>query len=209
MPSQSKIGSILLRYKKWHEIITLTSFHFLKPGLIRPFLMLEFTLMEIRSSGSIVHEQKAKSKGGGVCAYVKMTLKAKVVKEFSGISESGVHQLWLLVQHRKLKSLLVCIAYRPPDTPISFLNDDLMPAYTQALLLDKDIILTGDLNCDVLPENHNSEGRTLLSFFTDVNATQLIDKPTRVTATTKNTNWYHHSFKSRSCENEWCPGTNH
>ena len=71
---------------------------------------------------------KAKSKGGGVCAYVKTTLKAKVVKEFSGISESGVHQLWLLVQHRKLKSLLVCIVYRPPDTPISFLNDDLMPA---------------------------------------------------------------------------------
>ena len=107
------------------------------------------------------------------------------MKEFSGISESGVHQLWLLVQHRKLKSLLVCIAYRPPDTPISFLNDDLMPAYTQALLLNKDIILTGDLNCDVLPENHNREGRALLSFFTDVNATQLIDKPTRVTATSR------------------------
>ena len=89
---------------------------------------------------------KAKSKGGGVCAHVKTTLKVKVVKEFSAISESGVHQLWLLVQHRKLKSLLVCIAYKPPDTPISFLNDNLMPAYTQALLLNKDIILTGDLN---------------------------------------------------------------
>ena len=115
---------------------------------------------------------KAKSKGGGVCAC-------------SGISESGVHQLWLLAQHRKLKSLLVCITYRPPDTPISFLNDDLMPAYTQALLLNKDIYLTGDLNCDVLPENYNSEGWALLSFYTDVNATQLIDKPTRVTATSR------------------------
>ena len=37
----------------------------------------------------------------------------------------------------------------------------------------------------MLPENHNSEGRALLSFFTDVNATQLIDKPTRVTATSR------------------------
>ena len=60
-----------------------------------------------------------------------------------------------------------------------------MSAYTQALLLNKDIILTGDLNCDVLPENYNSEGRALLSFFTDVNATQLIEKPTRVTATSR------------------------
>ena len=55
--------------------------------------------------------------------------------------------------------------YRPLDTPISFLNDDLMPVYTQALLLNEDIILTGDLNCDVLPENHNSEGRGPIVLF--------------------------------------------
>ena len=63
---------------------------------------------------------KAKSKGGGVCAYVKTTLKAKVVKEFSGISESGVHQLWLLVQHRKLKSLLVLYCIQAPGHPNQF-----------------------------------------------------------------------------------------
>ena len=66
-------------------IINLTSCHFLKPGLTRPFLMLEFTLMDIRSSGLIRLRTKAKSKGGGVCAYVKTTLKAKVVKETNPI----------------------------------------------------------------------------------------------------------------------------
>ena len=122
MPSQSKIGSILFRYKKWHEIITLTSCHFLKPGLTRPVSNAGVHLDGYKIFRLDRPRTKAKSKCVGVCAYVKTTLKAKVVKEFSGISEFGVHQLWLLVQHRKLKSLLVCIAYRPPDTPISFFN---------------------------------------------------------------------------------------
>ena len=40
-------------------------------------------------------------------------------------------------------------------------------------------MLTGDLNCDLL--SNNPRGEALLSFCATVNATQLIDKPTRVT----------------------------
>ena len=52
--------------------------------------------------------------GAEVCAYVKHGLKANVLKHLSGIGESGVHQLWLQVQNKKLRSVLVCIAHRPP-----------------------------------------------------------------------------------------------
>ena len=41
------------------------------------------------------------------------------------------------------------------------------------------IVLTGDLNCHLL--SNNPRGEALLSFCATVNATQLIDKPTRVT----------------------------
>ena len=45
--------------------------------------------------------------------------------------------------------------------------------------LDKDILLMGDLNCDLLSDNPRSQA--LLSFCTSENATQLIKQPTRVT----------------------------
>ena len=116
--------------------------------------------------------------GGGVCAYVRSILKVKVLKDLTRISDSGMHRLWLQIQHKHLRSVIVFIAYRPPDSAISCLSDDLMPSYTHALTLNKFIILTGDLNCDLLKDN--PRGTALRSFCTAINATQLIKDPTRI-----------------------------
>ena len=89
-----------------------------------------------------------------------------------------MHQLWIQVQNKKLRSLLVCIVYRPPEVGIACLENELLPKYIEALSRNKDIVLTGDLNCDLL--SNNPRGEALLSFCATVNATQLIDKPTRV-----------------------------
>ena len=83
------------------------------------------------------------------------------------------------MQHKKLRSLLVCIAYRPPEIGLACLVHELMPNYIEALSLNMNIILTGDLNCDLLTTN--TRGEALRSFCASVNATQLIDEPTRVT----------------------------
>jgi hypothetical protein len=55
-----------------------------------------------------------------------------------------------------------------------------MPRYTEVLSSGKDVVLAGDLNCDLLSENPSSEA--LLSFACCVGATQLIKDPTRVTS---------------------------
>ena len=54
-----------------------------------------------------------------------------------------------------------------------------MPNCIHALSLNKPIILTGDLNCDLLTDN--PRGSALRSFCTAINATQLVNDPTRVT----------------------------
>ena len=95
--------------------------------------------------------------GAGVCAYVKSTLKVKVLKDLTEISESGLHQLWIQVQNKKLRSLLVCIVYRPPEIGIACLENELLPKYIEALSRNKDIVLTGDLNCDLLSNNPRGE----------------------------------------------------
>ena len=55
--------------------------------------------------------------GAGVCAYIKITLKAEILNDLTEISVSGLHQLWLRDQSKKRRSFLVCIVYRLPPPP--------------------------------------------------------------------------------------------
>ena len=76
------------------------------------------------------------------------------------------------MQNRKLRSVLVCLVYRPPDIGLSCLENELMLKYVKALSLK-----AGDINCDL----RTHKGNELRLFCNSVNATQLIDKPTRIT----------------------------
>ena len=57
--------------------------------------------------------------GGGVCVFTHNSLKTKIIKDISVISSTGFHQLWIQIQHKKMKSIVLCVAYRPPDCPVS------------------------------------------------------------------------------------------
>ena len=62
--------------------------------------------------------------GGGVCVYTRATLKVKRLKDVSGISEYGFHQLCKKIQFNRLKSFVFCVTFRPNYFPVScFVND--------------------------------------------------------------------------------------
>ena len=83
-----------------------------------------------------------------------------------------------------LASFLVTIETEAKLTiGLSCLENELMPEYVKALSSNKDIVLTGDANCDLLFKNPKSDA--LRSFCASVNAHQLIDRPTRVTMTSR------------------------
>ena len=115
----------------------------------------------------------------GVSVYTRSSLKTKVLKDLTGISSSGFHQLWVQIQHNKLRSILLCVTYRPPDCPTNCFVDDFMDTYTQALTRGKKIFVVGDLNCDmlkILPETD-----TLSNLCSSLNLTQLLTSQPRVT----------------------------
>ena len=82
---------------------------------------------------------------------------------------------------------MLCVAYRPDDTPLSFFEDKLKPVYIQALTMNKPIIILGDLNCNVL-DSTCREYVALDGFTRELNLQQLIKQPTRIKAR------YHSSF---------------
>ena len=44
---------------------------------------------------------------GGVCVYIRNSLEVKVLKNLTETSTSGFQQLWIQIQHRKLRSILL------------------------------------------------------------------------------------------------------
>ena len=120
--------------------------------------------------------------GGGLCIYNKSSLKAIVLEDLSLVSDDGLQQLWLSVQCRKQKSFLICNVYRPPGTPINCF-DTLADHLISSLSLGFDIIILGDLNCNVL--RSCPEATALLDFISSFNLSQLVDKPTRITETSQ------------------------
>ena len=94
------------------------------------------------------------------------------------VSDNGFQQLWLKVQSRRYKSFVICAAYQPPSTPLNFM-DDLAESLMESLLLVLDVIILGDLNCNLLQDK--AESRAINDFCSTFNLTQLIKKPTRVT----------------------------
>ena len=119
--------------------------------------------------------------GGGVCVYTRNNLKAKVLKDLLSISERNFHQLWISLLWKKTKSIVVCTTYRPDDCPLSAFEDTLKPTYMQALMLNKPIVILGDLNCDL--RKAYMESRALNNFSSEMNLQQLIKNPTRITVT--------------------------
>ena len=103
--------------------------------------------------------------GGGVCAYMPKTLKSKLLKDLSGISDTGFQQLWMQVQHKTLKSFLLCVTYKPPDCNVACFKD-FRDRYTKALVYGLPILVVGDLNCDLLVNSSNS--RTLSNLCTSL-----------------------------------------
>lgn len=87
-------------------------------------------------------------------------------------------RLWLKVQSPCYKSFVICTVYGPPSTPLNF-TDDLANSVIESLLLGLDVIILGDLSCN-LPRD-NAESRALNDFCSTFNVSQVNNKSTRVT----------------------------
>ena len=114
-------------------------------------------------------------KGGGICAYVLRNYKTEVLSEISFISPSGLHQLWLKMQVRNLKSIVVCMVYRPPDASLSCFDSDLTTSYMSASMLAFPIYIMGDLNCNLMKSNN--QDAKILADFSRYNLTRLTGAP--------------------------------
>uniref|UniRef100_A0A6P8INI3 Uncharacterized protein LOC116303067 n=1 Tax=Actinia tenebrosa TaxID=6105 RepID=A0A6P8INI3_ACTTE len=141
--------------------------------------------LEVEIPGyNVFRVDRQNKRGGGVCSYAKQSFKTQVLNEISGISNGGLHQLWMEIKVRSFKSFVVCTTYRPPGSPIACLDNDLGPSLISALLLNKPIYILGDINCNLL-QSDLPDSQALISFCSTYNLNQIVTQPTRITHSTE------------------------
>ena len=143
------------------------------------------TNLEVEIPGYDIYRIIRQSKrGGGVCTYVRKSFKTEILNQISGISATGLDQLWVKIQVRNTWSFLVCTTYRPPGTPTTSFDIDLGASLISACLLNKPIYILGDMNCNLLqPDLLDSQALT--NFIRAYNLTQIVTQPTRTTDSTE------------------------
>ena len=119
--------------------------------------------------------------GGGVCLYIRSSINFKTRSNLmSDIYEAIVVEIF------KPNSQPFCIVavYRPPGTEDEFFcyYEDVIKSLD---FENKEIIVIGDMNCNYLAESRNSELIHLTEISEVYQLTQIINKPTRITLTSK------------------------
>lgn len=114
--------------------------------------------------------------GGGLGIYIRDTYKASLIENMSMTTNDNFQKLWVKVQVRKCKSFIICTVYHPPSATMAWI-DVLTQDFAELLLLGQDIIILGNLNCNLLTDT--AETQIILDFCATFNLVQLVDEPTK------------------------------
>ena len=120
--------------------------------------------------------------GGGVCIYLRSSINYKIRDD---LVPSELEAVCVEIIKPHSKPFLVSTVYRPPSAPTEFFDH----FETLNIVIDnedKKMYILGDLNCDTLKTDNDSNTPTkrIRSLYEVYQLSQLIDEPTRITMST-------------------------
>ena len=119
--------------------------------------------------------------GGGVAIYFRDHLN---VKEHSDLVPENIEAVCIEVIQVKSKPVLVTSLYRPPNTKAEIF--DLINTLIENIDGEnKEFILVGDFNCDLLAINKSTLTNRFLDILNLFQLNQVIEDPTRITSHTQ------------------------
>ena len=132
---------------------------------------------EIHINGYNIIRNDRNRNGGGVLMYIRKPISFAERKD---LVPDSLEIICVEIKKPYNKSFLVCAWYRPPSTDIN-LFDKFEAFLHKCDLVDQELLIMGDLNCDVskFPLECNARRLQFLSSLYQLD--QLINEPTRVT----------------------------
>ena len=134
---------------------------------------------EIYISGYNIIRNDRNRNGGCVIMYLKQLLS---FTERNDLVVDSLEMMCVEIKKPYNKSFLVCAWYRPPNSNTN-LRADFEVFLRKCDLANQELIIMGDLNCDVSKSSPESNTRKLQLLSLLYQLDQLISEPTRVTGT--------------------------
>ena len=147
--------------------------------LCETFLHAEFSDDELKINGFNSIRKDRPSNGGGLIIYLKSHL---TYIRRGDLETNELEAIWLEIKLNKQKSFLVCYCYRPPSSTVDWISN-MENTIEKAFLLNKEVILLGDFNFNLLQSN--TQSKTWVRTISSLHLNQIIDQPTRVTDTSE------------------------
>ena len=120
-------------------------------------------------------------RGGGVCLYIRGTFN---YTRRHDVVDVDIEAVCVEINRHNSKPFAIISAYRPPNAEDEFFS--LLELIIQKLDGEgKEILIMGDLNCDLLSKSLERHCRHLLSLCEVYQFSQLIEQPARITETTQ------------------------
>ena len=142
--------------------------------LCETFLNDKFCDEEIAVQDYVIVRKDRASLGGGLAIYMKENIPYILRKD---LESEGFETLWVEIKLQKQKPLLLGYVYRPPSSLVNWI-DGFECILDKVFLEDKEVILLGDFNFDLL--NNKPVNKSWLDVMQNYNFTQLINQPTRI-----------------------------
>ena len=119
--------------------------------------------------------------GGGVAIYVRDTIP---YTDCNFLLPDNVEAICIEIHKPKSKPLVVSTWYRPPDAKIELL--DYFEYFLKNIDTDnKEVLITGDFNCNFLAPENNQHTTKLTDLLNEYQLEQIIKIPTRITPNSK------------------------
>ena len=172
-----------------NEIICLTE-TWLNNKIIDKMLAINlYNFVRIDRDDSI-HEIGVKGRGGGLMIYYKeiYTPYITCMSKLNKISKH-IEQLWIKIERPGRKRLYIGNVYRPPDGKVDNFIQYLKMSVDELYSIHRnqfDLIILGDFNID-FAKTRDPDRRVLKAMIDDLDLTQLISAPTRITNKCKST----------------------
>ena len=132
---------------------------------------------EMKIPGYDLFRKDRSRNGGGVALYVRNV--------FNTINKTHTANVYLEavrveILKPKAKPILIATVYRPPNSGSDYMNN--LECFLHELdNNNKEIIFTGDLNCDFLSDVHQAHTHKLTELLNVHQLEQVITDPTRIT----------------------------
>ena len=136
------------------------------------------------SGYNIENNFRINKSGGGVSVCVRHDIEYRLRNDLS-LLNSNLESIFIEIpksEFNSIKTIIVGILYRPPNTAIEEFNDSLNDILKQVITKNYTIYLLGDFNINLLNIDSHSHSSDFLDLMYSYGFMPLINKPTRVTS---------------------------